>query len=781
MASPHCDRRTILGTMAASAAVAGLPGPLRGATPTVAGDHELWYDHPAVAWTEALPLGNGRLGAMVFGGTSREHIQLNVDSLWSGGPYNPVNPLAREALPAVRALIDAGRYREAAVLADRALIGVPRGQMAFQSAGDLYLDLPLLKNARIERYRRSLDLDAAMATTRFSADGADYRYRTIISAPHDLIAISVETDGAEPLALAVSLSSGQPSLTLAPTSDGFMLSGRNRDDQGIAGALEFAVRLAVTSPGVAVAADQHALRVHGGRSLTILVAIATSFRSPTDQSADPEAVTAAAIATARRLSFDAIAHAASAAHRRLYRQLTIHLPRTSAAGLPTDERIARGIIDDPALAALYFRYGRYLLISCSRPGGQPANLQGIWNDSDTPPWGSKFTININTEMNYWPAEPTGLDDCAEPLIHMVEQLAEAGGRTAREMYGARGWVAHHNTDIWLATAPIDGAQWGLWPMGGAWLCLHVWERYAYGRDPAYLRRVYPVLKGAAQFFLDTLQPGPGDSLITNPSLSPENNHPFGASICAGPAMDRQILRDLFARVIEAAGILGVDAAFSTQVAAARDRLPADRIGKVGQLQEWLEDWDMEAPERRHRHVSHLYGLYPSHQINLDDTPELAAAARKSLELRGDESTGWATAWRIALWARLRDGERAHHVLRYLISPERTYPNLFDAHPPFQIDGNFGATAAIAEMILQCRDAEIMLLPALPSAWPEGEISGLRAPGRCTLDIGWRDGWLTFVSIASDVDQSRELRWANKRARVHLRPNQPLRLTADQFG
>lgn len=771
---PVISRRDVLGGAAALTAALHVDG-ARAADEPPPSDALLWYRQPATVWTEALPIGNGRLGAMIFGGVAQERLQLNEDTLWTGGPYDPINPRARSALPEVRRLIAAGRYAEAEALADARLIGAPRTQMAYQALGDLLLDHVGATADAASDYRRTLDLDTALASVDYQLGHVRYRREAFASAPDDVIAVRLTADA--PFDLDIRLASAQPDTTIATRGALLTLTGRNAARAGVEGALRFAARARVIAEGGAVTAVGTGLRVRGAHTITILLAMATSFRRFDDIGGDPDAATLATLNRAAARGYDRIGADAIADHRALFRRVTLDLGTSPVAALPTDERVARNRpVDDPALATLYFNYGRYLLIAASRPGTQPANLQGIWNDSNDPPWQSKYTVNINAQMNYWPAEVTALPECTEPLLRMVRELAVTGARTAREMYGARGWVCHHNSDLWRATAPIDGAKWGMWPTGGAWLCGHLWDRYDYGRDRAFLSAVYPILRGAALFFVDTLQTDPATGeLVTSPSISPENAHPYGAAICAGPAMDSQILRDLFDQVRSAAAILGVDGDLVEQLRSLRARLPRDRIGAQSQLQEWREDWDARAPEPDHRHISHLYALFPSDQIDPKRTPALAAAARRSLELRGDESTGWATAWRIALWARLHDGARAHGVLAFLLGPGRTYPNLFDAHPPFQIDGNFGGTRAIAEMLMQSRGDTIDLLPALPPAWRDGSVSGLRARGQCQVDIRWRGGTLDEAVLTPGLSGTRTISCGDQVVEVQLMPGRPVRL------
>ncbi len=787
--------------MGAGAALSVAPPPLlaqdRASRPS---DNRLWYRQPANRWEEAAPIGNGRLGAMVFGRVAQERLQLNEDTLWAGSPYVADSPEAYAALAEVRRLIAEGKYTEARDLAGAKMMARPLRQMPYGTLGDLLIDFTSFEVP--SDYERSLDLATAIASTQYRTTAGHVRREVFASAPDQVVAMSLEgpsgsidfdlgyqgprqvhyeaadygggaTDPGPipPPQWSLREEAGDPDERIEIRPDGanaWLITGRNESAENIPSGLQFAIRAKLLSDGEA---EVHpgGIRLRGASRATLLLAAGTSYVNHERADGDPVTQVRRQTDAAAEKPFADLRRDHIRAHRDLFDTMSLDLGRTFAADKPTDERIrAAETADDPALAALYAQYGRYLLISSSRPGTQPANLQGIWNAGTSPPWGSKYTININTEMNYWLADPAYLGICFEPLLKMVEALSVTGARTAQTMYRARGWVAHHNTDLWRASAPIDGPEWGLWPLGGAWLCTTLWDHWDYSRDETFLRRLYPLMRGASLFFLDTLIEDPqGRGLITSPSLSPENHHPFGTTVCAGPAMDRQILRDLFDRTIDAGNRLGEDADLLKQFAATRARLPADLIGKAGQLQEWLEDWDTDAPEQGHRHVSHLYAVYPSDQINVRDTPDLADAARITLNTRGDKSTGWATAWRLCLWSRLGDGERAHSILLGLLGPERTYPNMFDAHPPFQIDGNFGGTAGIISMLLQDWGGELALLPALPKAWPEGSLVGARARGGLIVDLHWQDGRLAKLLIKGPPEKTLRIRHSGATHEISL--------------
>ncbi|MFG1948688.1 glycoside hydrolase N-terminal domain-containing protein [Nonomuraea sp. NPDC048826] len=715
---------------------------------SAADDLALWYDESAgTDWLRALPIGNGRLGAMVFGNVDTERLQLNEDTVWAGGPYDQSNPRGAAALGQIRQLVFQNQWSQAQTMIDQNMRGNPVGQLAYQTVGDLRLGFGSASGAA--EYHRYLDLTTATTAVSYLQNGVRYQREVLASAPDQVIAIRLTADRPGSITFSATFGSPQRATRSSPDGTTVGLDGISGDMEGVAGSVRFLALARAVAEGGSVTSSGGTLQVRSADSVTVLISIGSSYRDFRDTGGDYQGIARRHLDAATARTYGDLRGRHVADYQRLFARTTLDLGRTPAADQPTDVRIARhASTDDPQFSALLFQYGRYLLISSSRPGTQPANLQGIWNDSLTPSWDSKYTINANLPMNYWPADTTNLSECYEPVFAMLDELAVSGARTARVQYDAGGWVTHHNTDAWRGTSVVDGAFWGMWQTGGAWLATLVWDHYRFTGDLEFLRRHYPAMKGAAQFFLETLVPEPNlGYLVTNPSNSPELAHHAGVSVCAGPTMDNQILRDLFDGCARASQELGTDAEFRSQILAARDRLPPTKIGSRGNIQEWLYDWVETEPA--HRHISHLYGLHPGNQISKRGTPELYTAARRTLELRGDDGTGWSLAWKINYWARMEEGSRAHALLRLLVTTARLAPNMFDLHPPFQIDGNFGATSGIAEMLLQSQNGELHVLPALPPAWPNGTVRGLRGRGGHTVDVTWSSGGATEILLRFD--------------------------------
>jgi alpha-L-fucosidase 2 len=736
---------------------------------------KLWYDRPASTWNEALPVGNGRLGAMVFGGVQKERIQFNEETLWTGAPHDYAHEGAVKHLEEIRQLLRDGMQDKAHELAMKEFMSVPLRQKEYQPFGDIYLDFP--GHGDFSGYTRELDISNAICRTSYVVENVRYTREVFSTNPSQVIVIQLTADKTGKLDFSVSLDSehGESKTTLA---DGKLLLEVAVKD----GVLRGMAGIHVETDGT-ISGEAGKIKVQAATRATLRLSAATSFISYKDVSADPLSRMEEYLEGSLDESFEKLKEAHIADYRELFDRFSLDLGSNGRDSLPTDRRLLKFLDtpDDPSLISLYTQFGRYLMISASRPGTQPSNLQGIWNKDLEPAWGSKYTTNINAEMNYWPAELSNLSECHEPLFKLVEECAETGKRTAAVHYGAEGWVLHHNTDLWRGTAPINHSNHGIWVGGSGWLSMHLWEHYLFTRDLDFLReRAYPVMKGAAKFYSQFLVEDPSTGwLISTPSNSPEIG-----GLVAGPTMDHQIIRSLFKACIKAASLLERDEEFAALLVEQVDKIAPNQVGRHGQLQEWLEDVD--DPENKHRHVSHLWGMHPGNDINWESSPRLMDAARQSLLFRGDDGTGWSLAWKINFWARLRDGDHAYELIKMQFRPVTadntgyrggggSYPNLFDAHPPFQIDGNFGAPAGIIEMLIQSHLSSIDLLPALPSALPFGEISGVKARGGFELSFSWQEGKIQEVEVLSLAGETCNLRYGDHKAEFGTEKGERYRL------
>jgi len=730
----------------------------------------LFYDKPASEWNEALPIGNSRLGAMVYGDPSKEQLQLNEETIWAGGPGNNVPKNTHEKILMIRKLLAEGKPAEAQKLSNETFPRkVPQGLdygMPYQTFGSLWLNFP--GHTNYTNFVRDLDIEDAVARTSYKVGSVTFNREVFTSFTDDVLIVRLTASEKKSISFALSLTSPHQSAFVSSEKGQLSMTGTGSSVDSKAGKVNFKGIVRPVLKGGRLINSQDKLEIQQADEVILYVSIGTNFKKYNDLTADPAKKAQDILNRAVKVDYKQALASHTKKYQQQFNRVKLDLGTSAQAAKTTDIRVQQfAKAHDPQLVALYFQFGRYLLISSSQPGGQPANLQGIWNDKLSPPWDSKYTVNINTEMNYWPAEVTNLSETHEPLFAMLQDLSVTGKESAQDMYKARGWNMHHNTDLWRITGVVDGGYYGMWPMGGAWLTQHIWQHYLYSGNKDFLKKYYDVLKGKALFYLDVLhEDRSGKWLVLSPSMSPENSYLTGSvGVSAGTTMDNQLIFDVFNNFIDATKLLGVHAKLADSVKLALDKLPPMQIGQHTQLQEWLDDMDKTTD--KHRHISHLYGLYPAGQISPFRNPDLTEAALNSLIYRGDKSTGWSMGWKVNWWARLLDGNRSFKLIRDQLSPPAgekgqgggTYPNLLDAHPPFQIDGNFGCTSGIAEMLVQSYDGSIFLLPALPDELPSGKISGIRTRGGFEVDLEWKDKVLTRLTIKSSLGGSCRLRLA----------------------